>query len=832
MKFDVYNPIRTKDGLIRPGIKPIPTEWSSIVKLMESPANVNLITEFRNTGNKDLKSQLPAVCFVGDCMKTRANKYMRPTQIVMLDVDHVQNPREAFDAIKHPFFCSDAHKDWWFDNVLLWAITPSGQGLRGLVWAQPEDAPLGTMEKYQGKDCRYLECQMHYFNELFQLSKFGDFDEPCKDYSRISFFFKPDEILFENAQLMTEYTKKPDTILVNFSLDRKEQPLFDANGNHTQPADNSKEPAKAEPVENPDIPSYTDEEMEKLQCLDYDGTPLVQIVEKYVEVYGKPGPMKVHNYYNTMVKFFRNIMNNDKRVVFALLPKFGHSDAECWSQVTSICKSNTLSKLDKEFYFFLKDNGFYKGKKTNGSLYEYMAQETASKDASQDKMPYLPPVFRELLGTAPTDFKLPLLDALLPIMGTLTSHVGAHYYFGKNEYHTTSFFSVIYAPAGTGKGFCADYMNMLFTKIKQRDYIQNAREQIYMNEMNKKSANDKGVDDPHTSLRIIYPKNSEAEFLQKQKDNHGYHMFTFAAEMDSWAKGVKAAGGNKDDMLRIAWDNGDYGQNFKSSSTTKGGTYLYWNVLITGTLPQVLNYFKNVENGLVTRTSFCSIDNQEFAAPPKWKELTAKQKEVIDKFINRCDERTYTKPCTLFPEEVDAISPKDFDKEVEWRFVFRPRQTVDMEWLRDTIVDWLNEQQKISVRDYDKARDVFRRRCAVRGFRLGLMCTQLWETPRTSDLKKCCPFIRWYMDHDMEQMMKLWAKAYNEVAQTEPNLSQSSVYNGLPDKFTTNDIIAQCLKRGIKTPARIIVFNWKKFGFIVKLSKNEFQKVKKNHGED
>ena len=101
-------------------------------------------------------------------------------------------------------------------------------------------------------------------------------------------------------------------------------------------------------------------------------------------------------------------------------------------------------------------------------------------------------------------------------------------------------------------------MDFLFEYLEARDYVQNAREQIYLNKVNQKGANDKAPEMPHTSLRIIPPKNSEAEFLQKQQDNHGYHMYTYAAEMDSWAKGEKAAGGNKSDMIRMAWDNEIY----------------------------------------------------------------------------------------------------------------------------------------------------------------------------------------------------------------------------------------------------------------------------------
>ena len=817
MKFDVYYAMKTRAGLIRPGVKPHPLEWSNIKTMMEAKANTDLIRRFRE-GDADAKAQLPAVCFVGECMKTRANKWMKPTQAVMIDIDHVEDPKAAYEQIFSDLCSTDNGRQWFYENCLLWAITPSGHGLRGVVWAQK-----GIGESKIGAE-NTLPRQMEYLNEALCLSKYGDFDAPCKDFARISFFFDPEEILFENAQLLTEFTKRPDGVVVNYGLERKELSVFDSEA-----ADDEENPAKpsaANKVRPDDVPVFSEEELAEIRCYDYDGTPLVKIIDKFVEVNGQPGRMKVHNYYNNMVKNFRNIMNNDARIVFALLPRFGHSDEECWSQCQSICRSNTLSKLPKEFFFFLKDNGWYKGNKSIGSVAEYMLKEDTND--VKEKMPWTPPVFRELLDTAPYDFKYPLLVGLLPILGTLTSYVGARYYYGKNEYHTTSFFSVIYAPAGTGKGFISDFMDLLFAKIKQRDYIQSARDQIFLNEVNRKSGNDKGPDDPNTSLRIIYPKNSEAEFLAKQKNNHGYHMFTFAAEMDSWAKGVKAAGGNKDDMLRIAWDNGDYGQNFKSSNTVKGGTKLYWNVLITGTLPQVQSYFKNVENGLVTRTSFCSIDNQEFADAPHWKDLTEAKKAIVNRFVERCDARSYKEPCTLFPEDIDAIAPSKFDEEVDWHFNFRSRQTIDMGWLRPTIEDWLKEQQKMAVKDYDKARDVFRRRCAVRGFRLGLMCTQMWESPRPSDLRKCCPFIRWFMDKDMEQMMKLWGKAYNEVAQDQPNLAQKSIYNALGDSFEKNDILIQLQKAGIVTPVAQVIYKWKKFGFIEKKNKMYFKTKKKD----
>lgn len=810
MKFDVYFPIRTKDGKIRPGVKPNPREWVDIKLMCGAEANTQLIDRYR-AGDSDAKAQLPAIGYVGECMKTRANKWMRPTQCVMLDIDHVEDPVDVYNKIFNRA-CEEMGREWWFEKCLLWHVTPSGHGLRGIFWA---------MEGIEN----ILPAQMEYYNKNLHLSEYGDFDAPCKDFARISFFFKPDELLFENAQLMTEYTKKPEGLLVNYNLERKELSFLDV-----EPADGSTNDTKANGTAaqgsetTSSYPTFSDIEAAEIRSYDYDGTPLVHIIERWVEEHGEPGKMKVHNYYNDLIKNFRNIMNNDKRALFLLLPRFGHTPEECWSQIESICRVNTLSKLPKEFYFFLKDNGFYKGKGANQKLSDYMMAETP--EVEKEKLPWMPPVFRELIGSAPRDFKFPMMVGLLPIMGTLSSYVQATYWLDWS-FHTPSFFSIIYAPAGTGKGFIARYMEMLFDKLRTRDFIQQAREQLFLNEINRKGANDKAPQEPHTSLRIIEPKNSEAEFLAKQKDNHGYHMFTYAAEMDSWAKGVKAAGGNKDDMLRIAWDNGTYGQHFKSSNTVKGSVKLYWNVLITGTLPQIQSYFKNVENGLVTRCSFCSIDNQEFAEAPVWKHLTPKQKEVIKRYMDRCDRNTYMEPCELLPSDVALINDvKKFDDEVDWHFTFRPRKTVDMEWLRPTIDTWLKRQLKMSARDYNKARDVFRRRCAVRGFRLGLICTTLWDTPTNANLKKCCEFIEWFMNNDIENMMKLWGHAYNEIAQDAPNLPQKSLFQSLGDEFSKEDVMTQCLRLGIKTPVRNITSQWSKFGYVTAVAKGKYKKSK------
>ena len=143
-----------------------------------------------------------------------------------------------------------------------------------------------------------------------------------------------------------------------------------------------------------------------------------------------------------------------------------------------------------------------------------------------------------------------------------------------------------------------------------------------------------------------------------------------------------------------------------------------------------------------------------------------------------------------------------------------------------TIENFHKEQTQLAAKDIDRARDVFRRRVGVRGFRLALICVGLWENPRQSDLEKCKSFIWWWMHKDIDCMLKLWGKRYNEQTDVSPVIVQRSVFDQLDDCFTKNDVYVTCMKQGIKTPVRRIIFDWKKLGYIEQKDKEHFKKKK------
>lgn len=781
MIFDVYNPIKTKDGALVPGVKPEPHDWGWIVdNILKNERWCKQIDEYRKTGNKELKSSLPSICFVGRSTTTRQASAMTPTQLFMIDIDHCKDARGAWQKM-----FEQVGNEWICDNVMLAHLSPS----------------LGIHIIFKQQGFPTLIENMNYVNSIFDFGQYGDYDTKVKDFSRVSFAFKQEETLFENVMLFAAIEPDLGNALVNEYQN-----------------ENENEKRKG------DLPVLTDEEKEKYDNLEWRGIKVKRILDTYIEAHGEPTEGEIHNFYNEMVKYFRGITDNNKRCLLHILPRFGHTEEECWSQIKSICKVNTLSSLPKDFYFFLKDNGFYVPSGFGqGALQQYMMSD--KPDGEFVEPPYLPPVIRELVSCAPRDFVIPSINALLPIIGTLTSYVGAEYPYD-NRLHTTSFFSVIYAPPGTGKGFVERFNEILHGDLELRDAVQNKKDSFYLEKLNKKGGNEKSPDNPNTSLRIMEPKNSESEFLEKQRNNRGFHMYTYAAEMDTWAKGIKSAGGNKDDMVRVAWDNGIYGQYYKNAGTFKGKVRLFWNVLITGTLEQIQKYFKNVENGLVTRCSFTSIENQQFVEPPIWKQLNPKALKTIEDFKKRCDENTYETPCKEDKDEVECMTEEQFENDVDWHFKFKERQIVELDWVMPEIRDFLREQIKQSALDVDVARDVFRRRVAVRGFRLALMCTCLYNRRMTKiDIANCRKFIRWWMERDLEGILKLWGHKYNEQVNTVPVISQKSVFDEMPSKFTKSDVYASCIKQGIKTPVRNVIYNWKRMGYIERLVDDTYQKI-------
>ena len=142
------------------------------------------IDRYRETGEASLKRKLPAFIFqamfdettskTGKTGRWRKQAATRLTGLVVMDVDHVENPRGLFES-------------WELttSNILLVYITPSGKGLKIVFKARLD---WGNLIDNQHAMAKVLGVEV---------------DESCKDASRMSFICKESDILFINKELFT-----------------------------------------------------------------------------------------------------------------------------------------------------------------------------------------------------------------------------------------------------------------------------------------------------------------------------------------------------------------------------------------------------------------------------------------------------------------------------------------------------------------------------------------------------------------------------------------------------------------------------------------------------
>lgn len=138
----------------------------------------------------------------------------------------------------------------------------------------------------------------------------------------------------------------------------------------------------------------------------------------------------------------------------------------------------------------------------------------------------------------------------------------------------------------------------------------------------------------------------------------------------------------------------------------------------------------------------------------------------------------------------------------------------------------------------DYARDTFRRRTAVKGFRLAMICTQCWTDFREKQQQIVEDFVLKWMDYDLEQALSLFGAQFNENCEKSAESARKSsgfdsVFSGLPDVFTKSDVRTKLLQDAKRTPPKAVISLWKSQNLItVTLDESNNKVYSKNVKKD
>lgn len=688
----------------------------------------------------------------------RSNRNAIPSGLYMLDFDEVEDTQAVINR------CFGLLKEL---AIVYIARSIGGKGVRVVAECQPQFSTLSEVQAWAAE-------------------KIGEkHDAACKDFARASYLSPEEYVYYMDATL---FIREPSCVYAN--------PDFVGDALPEEKREEVK--AQAKPTE-----SEPKEEV-------FDGIPVKDICEEWLErTGGQPKEGERNTRLHALAWQVRYILGFNVQRIINAIPHCGLPDDEIKQLVTSAVKGQRANKMPRELADVIDSLKRMKAFDEKGeSITDEMGEVSAIADVSAwEKVPALPPIFKEWYRVAPEDFKLPVVLCLLPFLGTLGSRLRGRYL--GDEVHSPSFIVTLEATQASGKSFVRRLDETCLGDLKAEDLRQRDAEKRWKEErssmrdmgvkLSKQEAQALQASKPKTMVRYVAPTMSVTELLRKMEAAGGLHLFALSEEIDTVYKAQKRDFSNFSDILRKAFDNAEHGQDYASENSWSGLVHLFYNCLYCGTPKAVRRFFPDVEDGMISRVLFVTLPDQAFKPHPEWAAFTAAEESEMKLQLSRLN------LCSMVDGEV------------------QPEHFLSLNFLRVALEKWCLEQQKLAAETQDRTRDTFCRRSAVMGFRAGMLAWFLWgETNTPTMRKKTTEFAYWIANCALRQfLIRFDLKDENLKSSTLPH---RDLYMLLPTDFTSDDLMRVMASEHIQSQYSEVVYRWSIAGMIEVIQKKKSQK--------
>lgn len=746
MKFSIFKSVKASQGQECTYVRFLNcVEDKQLLKLLKSIADAPNANE-----RQRLKKDLPVVTWQAYFEGRRVNAEAEPSGLYMLDIDHIDNPFKLYQDKVIPI------KEEC--DVVLVHMTPSCKGLRVIAKCRPEFTTLAECQKWLA-------------------DKIGvEFDAACKDWARASYLVHEWYIYYYDASLFTD---EPDVV-------------YDINA--TSDFDQSAFESFQAELENQTVESSSVSTVDQREGLfggddNYKGVEFSRIIEEWFRLQGgEPVEGDRNTKLHRLATRLRYICDFNEATLLRVMPSYGLPEAEMKQLIHSAVTSSRASGLPRDMQDVLDS---LDAQIKLGDIVD----DGDDLEFVKEKFPTFPPIIKEFVESAPKDFKKAVALCQLPILGALGSKLRAKYLDGK--IHSPSFQVSLEAPQASGKSFLTRLVEYELKQMMEYDDEQRLREREYDNKVRElKLLNVKiNVDNkeeilgsrPKSMIRFVPPTMSITKLLMRCEAAKGLHLFAFAPEIDTITKAFKRGFSSYSDLLRVAFDNDLYGQDYASENSFSGIIPIYYNMLASGTPKAMCRFYPDVEDGLVSRVCFVTLPDQFGKELPVFQNLDEKAKMIVDINLVRLNE------ISLIGEDV------------------QPDHEMNLDFLCEELQKWIKKQQKIAVREDDRTRDIFCRRAAVVGFRAGMLAYFLWGEKRTRGVKnKTVKFATWVADSMLSQHLL----RFNMQQVASNVLPYKETYDLLHDEFTRGELRVAMAKSRVQTHIRQVVYKWKLGGMI------------------
>ncbi|MBR4922229.1 MAG: DUF3987 domain-containing protein [Bacteroidaceae bacterium] len=714
-------------------------------QMIGNPVVVHNCEMYQQTHDDKFKRRLPGICFHAWFTDGKRHEESAvPSGLFIFDIDKMTKGL-GIDPIT--FYKERIEPRIDELGILVAHVTPSADGLR-LVACLRRGMDIAESQAWMGKqlDVAYDGC--------------------VKDLARLSFLVPESHFLY---------------------LDRKS--LFSVTEN--LPATTFKEETteEAEEIEELEAEEVSGE-MEVYSDEEYKGIPIRRIVEMLVtRTGGEPVEGERNNRIFSTASYLRFICDFNAERLCSLIPHYGLSDKE----VLKICQSASSrprgNKMPDVLQHVIRDCMAEMG----------IMESQTPLVVCREQPKKLPPLVQQFVKTAPDAFKAPTVMALLPLMGTLATKVRFSYLDGC--LHSPSFMTCIIGSQASGKSFIRRPEQILLEHIRQQDELERKKERAYQEQLRKSKNARQQPEEPKVCIRKIPVSISIAKLLKRLESAQGKHLISICEEIDTLTKTNRAgAWSEKTDLMRNAFDNTEYGQDYMSSNSYSTTLNVYYNLLFCGTPGSVNKFFlPHLTDGLVSRTIFTSLPDNFGGDMPVFKAFSDKDMAVIADGITRLE---------------------------------NAEGTIQLPKLTKAIMQWLDEKRLLALETQSIAIDTFRKRCAVIGYRAGALAYLLNENVEN----RCViDFACWIADYVLQQQVLGFGSAIEkeesgfQESKTGPVLQ---LFSMLPSQFTRHQLEELRASNGQSSNIRMIIHRWKKNGMIEEVAQNTFTKLMRGSMED
>ena len=708
--------------------------------------------------------------------------------LVMLDIDHVENPLEVFETWKK--------NDELVKRTALVHITSSKKGIRFVFTA---DIQLGNLADQQ----------------IVYASKLGPYkaDSSTIDATRNSFVPKEEDILYINEELLFDYYDETfDKEFTPMYRDKKTQPLY-----HQFPTDDSAAgtnltvsaavASKGVESGSGDVGQVDDTPVEVLKWRGYD-------VQSIIDArYGSKLPCQADsNRHTESLKLATDLLlmlDGDKAAVQRIV------EAQPWVQEiiaernenvgqTVESAASCISQKEKKYASSLPSKAMQEAIRTcTGKSYQEIVKGVAqgSVHLKDDDMARWLWEWGEQIEALSEDY--PIIKDIIKglkknqypaalfvaggLMMTLMTRCTYRFYHRPEELRRLNNSTLIIGDPASGKSFATRLFKLLATPIVEADKIGKEAINAYREQIRTKGANKEKPKKPKVVVRIHPARTSNAQFIQDMvnavEEVNGepmqLHMLTFDTELDNTLSLQKGGAYIDKQALQLkAFHNEEDGQAFSNVDSVFQEFYVIWNYIYTGT-PIALKKMVNEQNfgsGLATRLTCIPLPSTNF-------EMMARE-SVVD---YDSDERL-----KVWAEKLDRLKGE-----------------LSVQKIVDELYDWTERRMEDAKENESRADEMLLKRCAYHGlnFSAPFIAMRHWDQMKQDGNYWCGEFETDEVDWKLAELIVniqyacqrhyfgAMAEAYfdNKLKDASVNVQRRSktyeAFERLPETFTSEDVM-------------------------------------------